>query len=94
MEAEWFLPILQNRRAKGLRKLKNLVSLNYGKNFFWSKFKLFVKNWMQSYSGFWKLMHLGQNKGTSRGQHYPKIKSLKLDVTPEFHLYLGFKMMK
>ena len=28
MEAEWFLPILQNHRAKGLRRCKKLVSAN------------------------------------------------------------------
>ena len=28
MEAEWFLPILQNRRAKGLRRCKKQVSAN------------------------------------------------------------------
>ena len=31
MKTECFLPILQNRRAKGLTRLKNWVSLNYGK---------------------------------------------------------------
>ena len=48
MEAEWFLPILQNCRAKGLRRLKNWVSLNYGNKIFGSKIKLLGKNWMQS----------------------------------------------
>ena len=28
MEAEWFLPILQNRRARGLRRCKKQVSAN------------------------------------------------------------------
>ena len=78
IEAKWLLPILQNRRAKGLTRLKNLVCLNYNKKFFGLKFKLLGKNWMQSNFGFWKLMHLGQNKNMSRGWNLPKIQIFKI----------------
>ena len=78
MEAEWFLPILQNHRAKGLRRLKNWVSPNYSKKIFGLQFKLLGKNWMQSNFGFWKLMHLGQNKGKSRGWNLLKIQIFKI----------------
>ena len=91
MEAEWFLPILQNRRAKGLRRLKNWVSRNYSTKSFGLKFKLLSKNWMQPNFGFWKLMHLGQNKGKSRGWNHPKIKIFKIWFDTLIPLFFWWK---
>ena len=62
---------------RDLRRLKNWVSLNHG-IIFKPKFNLLVKNWMQSYFWFLKLMPLGQNKGKSTCWLCPKIKNLKI----------------
>ena len=75
---DWFCLILKIDWERGLRRLKNWVSLNYDKKFFKSKFKSHRKNWMQSYFWFLKLMPLGQNEGKSISRHCPKIKNLKI----------------